>query len=274
MMTSAALLFAILAPLVAGVFAALFMLARRLDNYGIVDVAWSLGFAPLATAYGIFLDGAPERRALITAMAVLWSIRLGAHLWERVVGNLSVEDGRYAALRRHWGARLGTRMAAFYQIQGVLLLLLSLPFALACANPAPELHPIELAAAALWTAALIGEARADAQLASFKRDPANRGRVCATGLWRLSRHPNYFFEWLVWVAFALFALASPWGWLALSCPAFMLYLLLRVTGIPQTEAQLLRSKGAAYEAYRRSTSAFFPLPPRPSPIQSDSPHAS
>jgi steroid 5-alpha reductase family enzyme len=106
--------------------------------------------------------------------------------------------------------------------------------------------------------ALIGEAVADAQLAAFKRTPHAPGEVCQRGLWNYSRHPNYFFEWLIWVAWALFALASPYGWLAVACPLLMFYFLFRVTGIPATEAQALRSKGEAYRAYQRSTSAFVP----------------
>lgn len=252
----------LLAPLVFAGFAALYYLARRLDHYAIVDVAWGLGFAPIAIACGWFLDGAPERRLLMTAMATLWSLRLGAHLWKRIAGPQRFEDGRYERLRAHWGERFPSRMFAFYQMQGLVLLILSLPFWLASSDPSPGLRPTEWAALILWAVAIAGESLADAQLAAFKEDPSNRGKVCEKGLWRHSRHPNYFFEWLVWVAFALFSLASPLGWLALVCPAFMLYLLLQVTGIPQTEAQLLRSKGAAYEDYRARTSAFIPLPRR------------
>ena len=116
--------------------------------------------------------------------------------------------------------------------------------------------------AVLWLLAVSGEALADAQLAAFQRDPANRGQVCDTGLWRTSRHPNYFFEWLTWVAYALFALASPWGWLGLIGPACILWLLLRVTGLPTTEAQSLRSRGDAYRRYQARTSAFVPWFPK------------
>ena len=114
----------------------------------------------------------------------------------------------------------------------------------------------------LWAVALTGEAVADRQLARFKARPSSRGRTCREGLWRYSRHPNYFFEWLVWVAYALFALASPYGALALICPVVMLYLLFRVTGIPATEAQALRSKGDDYRRYQATTSVFVPWFPR------------
>jgi steroid 5-alpha reductase family enzyme len=260
-MSTLLLLFFALATACAG-FALLFFIARRLDNFGIVDIAWALGFVPMAILYGILGGGARPRRMLITAMAVLWSLRLGGYLARRVLGHLRTEDGRYQQLRRDWAERLNAKMFQFFQFQALLLVALSVPFLLAARNPAPGLHPLELAAAGMWLLALLGETLADSQLAAFKRDPANRGRVCDTGLWRCSRHPNYFCEWLVWVAFALFALASPWGWVALFCPALMLFFLLKVTGIKYTEDQLLRSKGEAYRAYQQRTSAFIPWPPR------------
>jgi steroid 5-alpha reductase family enzyme len=129
-------------------------------------------------------------------------------------------------------------------------------------NRAPGLAAIEITAIALWTVALIGEAIADAQLERFKAQPSNRGRTCRIGLWRYSRHPNYFFEWLIWVAYALFALASPYGWIAIACPLVMLYLLFRVTGIPATEAQALRTRGEDYRQYQAATSAFVPWFPK------------
>jgi len=244
-------------------FALLFLVARRLNNFGIVDVAWSLGFAPLAAFYGHFGGGAFSRRLLITTMAGLWSLRLGGYLARRVLGHLQTEDGRYRQLRIDWASNLNARMFLFFQFQAVLLVALAVPFLLAASNPAPSLHPLEIVAAVLWLFSLFGETLADAQLAAFKRDPANRGRVCDSGLWRWSRHPNYFFEWLIWVAFALFALASPWGWLALYCPALMLFFLLKVTGVKYTEDQLLRSKGEPYRRYQERTSAFVPWPPKP-----------
>ena len=258
MSTLALLLLALIAACTA--FALLFFIAKRLDNFGIVDIAWALGFAPLAAFYGYFGGGAFPRRMLITAMAALWSLRLGGYLARRVLGHLGIEDGRYKQLRRDWAGSLNARMFQFFQFQALLLVALSVPFLLAAGNSAPGLHFSELAAAGLWLFALLGETLADSQLAAFKRDPANRGRVCDAGLWRWSRHPNYFCEWLVWVAFALFALASPWGWIALYCPALMLLFLLKVTGIKYTEDQLLRSKGEAYRAYQQRTSAFIPWP--------------
>jgi len=156
-------------------------------------------------------------------------------------------------------------MARFFQMQAVSVVLLAVPFLFVAINPAPTLHPLEIAGALLWAIAIGGETLADAQLAAFKREPANKGRVCTVGLWGYSRHPNYFFEWLVWVSYLVIACASPWGWIGVISPAIILYLLLRVTGIPLTEEQSVRSKGDAYRAYQRTVSAFVPWFPKKSP---------
>ena len=237
-------------------FAGLYALARRIDNYGIVDIAWSYAFGALATFYALAGQGWTVRRALIAAMVVVWSARLGTHLAVRVIGHHPVEDSRYGQLRRDWAGNFHGKMFGFFQLQAVSVIALGVAFLFAAQNSAPGLHAFEIAGASLWLLAICGEALADAQLAAFKRDPANKGKVCAVGLWRLSRHPNYFFEWLIWVGYFVFALASPLGWLAVVGPAGILFLLLRVTGIPMAEAQSLRSKGDAYRRYQQTTSAF------------------
>ncbi len=249
-------------------FAGCYLLARRLDNYGIVDIAWSYAFAALAGFYAAFGSGWPVRRAILAAMVVMWSVRLGTHLLIRVSAHHPHEDTRYQQLRRDWAANFGPKMFRFFQMQGVSVVLLGLPFLLIASHSTPRLLPLEIAGIVLWLAALAGETLADAQLAAFKRDPANRGRVCARGLWRYSRHPNYFFEWMIWVAYFVFALAAPYGWLAVISPAGILYLLLRVTGIPMTEEQSLKSKGDAFRRYQAETSAFIPWPPRRSRTES------
>jgi steroid 5-alpha reductase family enzyme len=249
-----------------GTFAALYLVARRMDNYGVVDIAWSYAFGALATWYALAGPGWFVRRALIAALAVIWSARLGTHLFVRVMSHHPVEDGRYAQLRRDWAANFAAKMFGFFQLQAISVALLGVAFLVVCANPDPTLHPLEVAGAALWLIAITGEALADAQLAAFKRDAAHRGQVCDVGLWRYSRHPNYFFEWLIWVAYFLVALASPWGWTAIVGPASILYLLLRVTGIPMTEEQSLRSRGDAYRRYQARTSAFVPLPRKRPPV--------
>lgn len=246
------------------VFAALYLVARRWNNYGIVDIAWAYAFGALALFYAALAPGWPVRRALIAALAVVWSFRLGTHLAVRVIGHHPVEDGRYVQLRKDWAANFVTKMFWFFQMQAASVVLLGAAFLVVALNPAPALHPLEIAGALLWLLAIGGEALADAQLAAFKKNPAHKGQVCAVGLWRFSRHPNYFFEWLIWVAFFVFALGSPHGWVALIGPASILYLLLRVTGIPMTEEQSLRSRGDAYRRYQQTTSAFIPWFPKKS----------
>ncbi|MBL9199260.1 MAG: DUF1295 domain-containing protein [Opitutaceae bacterium] len=244
-------------------FAAAYAVSRRVDNYGFVDVVWSYAFAALAVFYALAGQGWPVRRALMAAMVAIWSLRLGTHLAVRVAAHHPVEDSRYVQLRRDWAGVFHAKMFGFFQLQAVSVIGLGVAFLFIAQNPGAALHPLEFAGAALWLVAISGEALADAQLAAFKRNPASKGRVCDVGLWRYSRHPNYFFEWLIWVAYFVFALASPWGWLAIVGPAGILFLLLRVTGIPMAEQQSLRSKGDAYRRYQQTTSAFVPWFPQP-----------
>lgn len=241
-------------------FAALYFLSRRLDNYGFVDIAWSYAFGGMTAFYALAGPGWPVRRALIAAMAVLWSARLGTHLAIRVIGHHPEEDGRYRQLRQDWAGNFASKMFGFFQMQAASVVLLGAGFLIVCLNPAPQLHPLEVAGVVIWLLALTGESLADRQLAAFKRDAKNKGQVCDVGLWRYSRHPNYFFEWSIWVGYFVFALASPFGWIAVIGPASILYLLLRVTGIPMTEEQSLRSRGEAYRRYQERTSAFVPWP--------------
>ncbi len=229
-------------------------------NAGVVDVAWSANLAFLAILYGWLGTGLPARRLLVSLMGGIAGLRLAAHIHRRSHGK--PEDGRYQALRTQWGGNIDVKFLFFFLFQGALDLFLATPFLLAAVNPAGRIAPLEWIGAAIWIVAIAGETSADRALERFKSDPANGGKTCREGLWRYSRHPNYFFEWLVWIAYAVFALASPHGWLALACPAVMLYFLLRVTGIPATEAQALKSRGDAYREYQRTTSAFVPWRPR------------
>jgi steroid 5-alpha reductase family enzyme len=232
----------------------------RTGDAGIVDVGWALGVAGLAVMYAGAGDGWIGRRLAIAGLLGAWGLRLGMYLLERNAGR--AEDGRYAELRRAWGDRAPRRFFWFFQAQALAALFFALPALIVSMNPAIGLRAVEEVAIALWIVAFFGEGLADRQLDAFRRDPANRGRTCDRGLWRYSRHPNYFFEWLLWVAVALFALGSPWGVVALACPAAMLVLLFRVTGIPAAEAQALRTRGADYLRYQQSTSRFVPWRPR------------
>jgi steroid 5-alpha reductase family enzyme len=239
-------------------FGACRVVARRLNNYGIIDILWSYGFLLVVLLAAFLEPGWPCRRAALAAMVCLWSLRLGTHVLVRVVKSHPQEDPRYGQLRKEWGRSFQAKMTGFFQLQAASVVVLSLPFFAACLNPAPAFGVAEIAGALLWLVGVSGEALADAQLAAFKRAPGNRGKVCQAGLWRFSRHPNYFFEWTIWMGYFVFACASPFGWLGVISPACILFFLLGVTGIPMTEQQSLRSKGDAYRQYQRTTSAFIP----------------
>lgn len=244
------------------IMAAVWFWAYRIQNGGVVDIFWSYNFPVIALLLLGFANGHPQRVWLLCAMVIVWGVRLGTHLARRVFAHLHEEEGRYAQLRKDWAPHADRRLFWFFQAQGLSNVLLATPFFIATANKAAVLSVVEYTGIALWLIALGGESVADWQLNHFKRNPANKGKVCNVGLWRYSRHPNYFFEWLIWVSFAVFALASPFGYLGLISPAIILYLLLRVTGIPATEEQAVRSKGELYKRYQRETSAFIPWFPQ------------
>ncbi len=235
----------------------------RAQNAGIVDVGWALGLGLLALLFAAAGSGDPVKRVAVAVMGGGWAFRLAWHLFTRMKGK--PEEGRYQALRREWtaaGHDVPRRFLWFFLFQGVLDVVLSLPFLFPALDPERELSPFAWAGLTLFVLSITGETFADRQLSAFKRDPANQGRVCDVGLWRYSRHPNYFFEWLIWCSFALFAMGSPWGGLGLLSPVLILYFLLKVTGIPPTEAQALRSRPEAYRRYQDTTSAFFPWFPK------------
>ncbi len=248
------------AVLVLAVMFTAWIVHLRRHDAGIVDVAWSANLAFLAILYGAIGSGLAERRLVVALLGGIAGMRLAVHIHIR--GHGKPEDGRYQTLRRQWDGDVALKFLFFFLFQGLLDLVLAIPFLLAAVNPAPRIAPLEWAGVAIWMVAITGEASADRVLERFQADPANAGKACRVGLWRYSRHPNYFFEWLVWIAYAVFALASPLGWIALACPALMLYFLLRVTGIPATEAQALKSRGDDYREYQRTTSAFVPWRPK------------
>jgi steroid 5-alpha reductase family enzyme len=243
-------------PIAAAVMGALWLLQTRTRDATSVDIAWSALLGLFAVVYARLGDGDTARRALVAATVACATWRLALHLYTDRA-RAGREDGRYAKLRSEWGASAQRNFFLLFQTQAVLAVALSLPFALACTSTA-SLGALDFAALALWCAGLVGEGVADRQLARFKRDPANRGRTCRVGLWRYSRHPNYFFQWCLWIAYAVFGLSAPWGAVGFAAPVAMLGLILFVTGIPPTEAQALRSRGDDYREYQRTTSAFVP----------------
>ena len=231
--------------------------AKRINNAGVVDVFWALNF-PIITIITFFLsDGFETRKLLICSLFLIAELRLGIHLWQRVIGHLNEEEGRYQQLRKEWGDKADRNFFFFFQFQAISNVILAIPFFIITANQAEEIATLEYIGVVIWVISFFGEMIADRQLAAFKKDPKNKGKVCDQGLWYYSRHPNYFFEWLTWMAYFVFALASPWGIMAIISPLIILYLLLKVTGVPNNEEQNLRSKPIAYKKYQETTSAFF-----------------
>jgi steroid 5-alpha reductase family enzyme len=247
--------------IVAGMMLVLWIIHLLIRNAAVVDVGWAAGLGTLAIFYALAGPGYPARKWAMASMAGFWGLRLAAYLtMSRVVGQS--EEGRYVQLRQEWKTHLALRFLFFFEFQALLDVLLSLPFLIACLNPNAPLWTIEKIGAGIWLIAIVGEAFADGQLNKFKKNPGNHGKTFRGGLWRYSRHPNYFCEWLIWVGYAVFALGSPWGWLGLISPALILYFLLSATGIPATEAQALRSRGTDYRMYQRTTSSFVPWFPK------------
>lgn len=228
----------------------------RTRNATSVDVAWAANLGLLAILAAIFLNGFGPRRALMASMVALASFRLAAHLASDRLRH-SGEDGRYAAIRAEKGDRAPIWFFFFYQAQGLLDAVLAIPFILVARDSHGAWRMLDWAAVAVWSVAVIGEALSDNQLARWKRDPRNKGRTCRAGLWAYSRHPNYFFEWLTWIAYGLLATSTPMGWLGWVPAALMLFFILKVTGIPPTEAQALKSR-PDYARYQTEVSAFFP----------------
>jgi steroid 5-alpha reductase family enzyme len=235
---------------------------------GWIDVIWSAAVGIAGLSVLLLADtGDAGRRWLIAGLLGLWSTRLVAHIAARTIG--SSDDPRYAALAREWGDTFPFRLFMFLQAQALAGLMLAAAIYLAAANPKPFPGALDIVGALVIVAAILGEALADAQLQRFRRMRRPGQTVCDTGLWGWSRHPNYFFEWLGWVGFALLAVdpagGYPLGFLAFTAPLLMYGLLVHVSGIPPLEAHMLASRGEAFRRYQQRVSAFFPVPPRSHP---------
>jgi steroid 5-alpha reductase family enzyme len=241
----------------------LWALHLRTHNAAIVDAGWAGGLALIGVIYTLGGTGWMERRVLIGGMAGLWGMRLAAYLLKaRVIGH--VEEGRYRELRKKWETNTGFKFLLLFEVQALLCVVLSLPFLLAAMNPREGFQWFEDLGVAIWAISILGESLADGQLAAFKRHPTSKGRTCREGLWRYSRHPNYFFESAIWIGYALVGLGANYGWTGFLSPIIILFFLLRVTGIPAAEAQALRSRGDDYREYQRTTNAFLPWFPKDS----------
>jgi steroid 5-alpha reductase family enzyme len=239
----------------------LWVVQRKTKNAAIGDVGWCVG---LIASVLLYITQAPVgiERIMLTAMLVLmYAGRLGHHIYsQRIAGQ--PEDNRYRRLRKEWGDSESVNMFVYFQWKAVSVAVFSLPFLVVLWNPRIPSAVVEMLGLLIWGLAVSWEAKADRQLAYFRADPRNKGRVCREGLWRYSRHPNYFFDWLHWCSYVVMTLGAP-GWLFTWVgPIGMGWLLLRVTGIPRAEREALSTRGEEYKAYQTTTNAFFPWFPR------------
>jgi steroid 5-alpha reductase family enzyme len=238
-----------------------FAISVKRGKYDTIDTAWGLGFAVIAVvAFALsFGDGPNTLRAVTTVLTVVWGVRLAVYLHKRNHGK--PEDRRYQAILAK--AKGNPKLHMFrvvFLLQGVIMWVVSLPVQVAQFG-GHEFHPLAYAGVALWVFGFAFESVGDWQLSRFKADPANRGRVMDTGLWRYTRHPNYFGDACLWWGLYLLACHSWWGAATVVSPLIMTYLLAKGSGKPLTERHLSKSR-PGYAEYVARTSGFLPLPPK------------
>jgi steroid 5-alpha reductase family enzyme len=259
--------------LMMGMMAWVGLVSNRLKNAGLVDIFWAGGFTLLLAHYYLFavvfenVAVLTPRHSVLACMVVFASLRLASYLIQRFRHEFPREDGRYHALRVLLEQTDSPLMVDFkffllFQFQAVLMVLVLSSVAVASLNGAPDLGLLEWIACFIWLVGFFGQAVADNQLKQFKNRPENKGQVCQVGLWRYSRHPNHFFEWVMWFSYWVFACASPYGAWTVFSPAIMFFFLTQVSGVKATEEQSLRTRGELYRQYQQSTSAFFPWWPK------------
>ena len=239
-----------------------FLVSTRTGRSGFTDVFWTYGTGALGAVAALAPSaGSPTtpRQILVAIIVVVWALRLGTHILSRTLKG--GDDPRYAQLKAEWGAAAGRRMFWFLQVQALTIGVLVLAVFVAARNPRPDIAGWDVLGVVLAIVGIVGEMVSDRQLRRFAAVPANRGGVCDVGLWRWSRHPNYFFEFLGWLAYPLIAIGWGWGWLALGGPLMIYWLLVHASGIPPLEDYMVRSRGVAFRAYQARTSAFVPMPP-------------
>ncbi len=242
----------------------LWLISLAIKNASIIDIFWGLGFVLATGVYFLSSDGGYQgRQLLILALVSIWGIRLSTHIARRNIGK--GEDFRYANWRRQYGEKWWWRSyLQVFLLQGIILWLISTPLLAAQYHDTPDhLTILDILGLVIWGIGFFFEAGGDWQLMVFKANPANKGKVLNTGLWRYTRHPNYFGDATLWWGYFLIALATPYGFLTIYAPAFMSFLLMKVSGVAMLEKTLVDTK-PQYRDYVQSTNAFFPGPPRTS----------
>jgi|SRR5215471_10357102 len=237
----------------------LWLVSLAIKNASIVDIFWGAGFALIALVAFTIAVGYRPRKLLITTLAVVWGFRLAGYIGWRNHGK--GEDFRYQAMRRRFGSRFALiSLFIVFGLQGVLMWVISLPLQFAQISKVPAyLTWLDYLGAVCWFIGLLFEAVGDLQLARFKADPSNKGKVMDRGLWAYTRHPNYFGDALLWWGFFLIALTTPQSWWTVVSPIMMTTLLMKVSGVALLEKTLIKTR-PEYRDYVQRTSAFFPLP--------------
>jgi steroid 5-alpha reductase family enzyme len=240
---------------------------RRTGNSGWIDTVWTFGLGATCVLAALMPDGDGDialRQRLVAVLFAIWSLRLGLHIAYRTYS--IVEDPRYAALERQWGDRRPRQMFILLQKQALVSLPLAISVVLAAWKPAPLLGLQDLSGVLIIVVAIAGATFADRQLRTFRANKGNCGKLCNRGLWAWSRHPNYFFECLGWIAYPVIAIdlsgGYAIGWLAIVGPVCIYWLLRYVSGVPPLEAHMLETRGDAFRRYQATTSEFFPWPPK------------
>ena len=248
-------------PWVSSLFVILWILHFRVRNVSLADVGFCLAFGMIVLACAVFGTGDPIRRALILGMGILYAVRLGHHLFMHRVWN-KPEDHRYQKIRRLLGSWESVGIFFYFQLQAPICLLFAGLLCWVMNNPTVGFRWWDALGGIIFFVAIIGESVADRQLESFRENPPNKGKTLQVGLWRYSRHPNYFFESLHWWAYVPLAMGLPWAWVSIFWPILMTVSLLWITGVPWAEAQALVSREKSYREYQRTTSKLFPWFPQ------------
>jgi len=238
---------------------AVFAAALLFRDNSIADIAWGPGFILVGWFSFVIGEAFGARQILVTALVTIWGLRLAVHIFRRNQGR--GEDFRYAKWRRDWGRWFVPRSyLQVFMLQGIFLLVISWSVLLVNASAPRALGALDLAGTAVWAAGFLFEAVGDAQLERFKKKPENKGKIMIAGLWRYTRHPNYFGEAVMWWGILLIAASAPSGWTGVVSPLLITFLLLRVSGVTMLEKKYAGNR--EFAAYARRTSAFFPLPPK------------